>query len=232
MILLSKRTFSLLLLFWNVREAIPSFSWVLEEFTVSMTLSNKMHSYEIFACQPLFWIKRSQLCWFGHVSRMSQERLARQVLLVTPMENQLWVRPKTRWSDYISSLTLLGPVFMLGQQNYLRFLLTMRYLSPMATGHDTLPRAKAGMKINIRGSKHDSQDLHEKFYQGVPRLIPDPLASGAVVETCIKACLCSNQNTGVFWNRKSTLGRNLEKSQIGKIRCEPNNCPGCYMAVA
>jgi len=32
--------------------------------------------------------------------------------------------------------------------------------------------------------------------------------------------------------RKSALGRYLEKRQIGKIRREPNNRPGCYNAAA
>jgi len=40
----------------------------------------------------LFRIERSQLRWFGHVSRMPQERL--------PTVG----RPRTRWQDYIEDL--------------------------------------------------------------------------------------------------------------------------------
>jgi len=38
------------------------------------------------------------------------------------------------------------------------------------------------------------EGLREKFYQGVRRPIPGPLASETLAETCI-ACLYSNQNT-------------------------------------
>jgi len=49
-------------------------------------------------------MERSQLRWLGHVSTMSQERLARQVLLVTPTWKQPIGRPRTRWCDYTSDL--------------------------------------------------------------------------------------------------------------------------------
>jgi len=42
--------------------------------------------------------------------------------------------------------------------------------------------------------------------------------------------LPSVYHIGVF--RKSALDCELEKRQIGKIRREPNNPPGCYTAVA
>jgi len=41
-------------------------------------------------------IERSQLRWFGHVFRMSQEILARQVLLTTPMGKRPIGRPRSR----------------------------------------------------------------------------------------------------------------------------------------
>jgi len=54
--------------------------------------------------KPLLRIERSQLRWFGNVSRISQERLARQVLLATHRGKQPRGLPRTRWRDYISGL--------------------------------------------------------------------------------------------------------------------------------
>jgi len=54
--------------------------------------------------QPLCGIERSQLRWFDHTSKMSQEGLLRQVLLATPTANRSRGRSSTRWSDYISNL--------------------------------------------------------------------------------------------------------------------------------
>jgi len=39
-----------------------------------------------------------------HVSRMSQERVARHVLLATPPGKRSRGRPRARWNDYISDL--------------------------------------------------------------------------------------------------------------------------------
>jgi len=53
-----------------------------------VTLRNKVHSCKIrkaLDVETLQYIEISQLRWFGHVSRLSQERLVRQVLLATPM---------------------------------------------------------------------------------------------------------------------------------------------------
>jgi len=52
----------------------------------------------------LLWIERSQLRWFGHMSRISPERLARQVLLATTTGKQLRGRWRPWWHDYISDL--------------------------------------------------------------------------------------------------------------------------------
>jgi len=49
--------------------------------------------YLIFVCR---------LCIY-HVTRMSQERLARQAVLGTPTGNRLKGRLKARWHDYTSS---------------------------------------------------------------------------------------------------------------------------------
>jgi len=70
-----------------------------------VTLRDKVHRSEIRKAQnikPLLRIERSQLRWFGNVSRISQKRLARQVLLATPTRKQPRGLPSTRWRDYIS----------------------------------------------------------------------------------------------------------------------------------
>ena len=73
-----------------------------------VTLRDKVPSCEIrraLNVEPLLLlIERSQLGWFGHVSRMSQEKLGTQVLLATPTGKRPRGRPRTRWSDNISDL--------------------------------------------------------------------------------------------------------------------------------
>jgi len=54
--------------------------------------------------EPLLRRERSQLRLFGHVSRMSQERLSRLVLLAKPTGKRLRCRPRPRWSNCISDL--------------------------------------------------------------------------------------------------------------------------------
>jgi len=73
-----------------------------------VTLRDKKHRAEIRKgrdVNPLLRIGRSHLRWFGHVTRMSQERLAKQVLLAKPTGKYSRSRPRTRWPDYISDLT-------------------------------------------------------------------------------------------------------------------------------
>jgi len=103
-------------------------SWVVTEIILSqeqaaemgflrrvqgVTLCDKMHRFEIRKARnvkPLLRIERSQLRWFGNVSRISQERLARQVFLATSTGKQPRGLPRTRWCDYIS----IFPCFRLG----------------------------------------------------------------------------------------------------------------------
>ena len=70
-----------------------------------VTLFNKVRSSEIrksLNIEPLLLrIKRSQLRWFGHVSRMPQERLPKQALLAEANGRRPVGRPRTRWTDYI-----------------------------------------------------------------------------------------------------------------------------------
>ena len=72
------------------------------------TLFNKVRSSEIrksLNIEPLLLrIKRSQLRWFGHVSRMPQKRLPKQALHAKANERIPVGRPRTRWPDYIEDL--------------------------------------------------------------------------------------------------------------------------------
>ena len=70
-----------------------------------VTLFNKVRSSEFrrsLNIEPLLLrIKRSQLRWFGHVSRMPQERLPKQALLAKANGRRPVGRPRTRWTDYV-----------------------------------------------------------------------------------------------------------------------------------
>jgi len=62
-----------------------------------VALRDKVRSCEIcksLHVEPLLRIERSQICSFGHVTRMSKERLERHILLATPAS----------WRGYISDL--------------------------------------------------------------------------------------------------------------------------------
>ena len=73
-----------------------------------VTLFNKVRSSEIrksLNIEPLLLrIERSQLRWFGHVSRMPQERLPKQALLAKENGRRPVGRPRTGWTDYIKDL--------------------------------------------------------------------------------------------------------------------------------
>jgi len=74
-----------------------------------VTLFNKVRSSEIqksLNIEPLLLrIERSQqLKWFGHVSRMPQERLPKQALLAKVKWKRPVGQPRTRWEDYIEDL--------------------------------------------------------------------------------------------------------------------------------
>ena len=49
-------------------------------------------------------IEKSQLRWFGHVSRVPQERLPKQSLLAKAKGGRPVGRPRNRWTDYIEDL--------------------------------------------------------------------------------------------------------------------------------
>ena len=52
----------------------------------------------------LLRIERSQLGWFGHVSRMPQERLLKQALLAKANGRRPVGRSRTTWTNYIEDL--------------------------------------------------------------------------------------------------------------------------------
>jgi len=72
-----------------------------------VTLRNKVRNCEIskvLKVEPLLHIARSQPLWVGHVSKISQHRLARQVLLATPTGKAAKSSPKDEVGDYTSDL--------------------------------------------------------------------------------------------------------------------------------
>ena len=70
-----------------------------------VTLFNKVRSSEIqksLNFGPLLLrIERSRHRWFGHISRMSQERLPKQALLANANGRRPVGGPRTRWTNYI-----------------------------------------------------------------------------------------------------------------------------------
>ena len=66
---------------------------------VALRFKNLLTSSRYF-----FEFEKSQLRWFGHVSRMPQERLPKQALLAKANGRRPIGRPRTRWTDYIEDL--------------------------------------------------------------------------------------------------------------------------------
>ena len=73
-----------------------------------VTLFNKVRSSEIqkyLNIEPLLLpIERSQLRWFGHVSRKPRERLPKQALLAKANGRRPVGRPRTSWTNYTKDL--------------------------------------------------------------------------------------------------------------------------------
>ena len=66
----------------------------------SLTLLDKVKSADIREClnieSLLLRLERSQPRWYGHVTRMSQERPAKKLLCSTPIGRRPRGRPRTR----------------------------------------------------------------------------------------------------------------------------------------
>ena len=53
----------------------------------------------------LLRLERSQLRWYGHVTRMPQERTAKKLLCSTPIGRRPRGRPRIQWRDYVEDLS-------------------------------------------------------------------------------------------------------------------------------
>ena len=75
-----------------------------------VSLRGKVRSTAIqegLGVEPLLLrVERSQLRWFGHLVKMPLSSLPREVFQARPAGKRPRGRPRTRWRDYISSLTL------------------------------------------------------------------------------------------------------------------------------
>ena len=54
----------------------------------------------------LFRIEQLQLRWYGHVTRMSHEQTAKQLMDAFPSGKRPIVQPRTRWQNYVEDLAL------------------------------------------------------------------------------------------------------------------------------
>ena len=92
----------------RVRSQVQAFKVKLLLRIEEITLFNKMRSLEIRKSlnneSLLLRYKRSQLRWFGHVSRMPQERLPKQALFAKANGRRPIGRFRTRWTNYIEDL--------------------------------------------------------------------------------------------------------------------------------
>ena len=73
-----------------------------------LSLLDKVKSTDI--CQSfniellLLCIERLQLRWYGHVTQMSHEQTAKQLLVALPSGKRPIGRPRTRWQNYVEDL--------------------------------------------------------------------------------------------------------------------------------
>ena len=74
-----------------------------------LTLLDKVKSADIYESlnieSLLLRLERSQLRWYGHVTRISLERTAKKLLCSTPIGRKPRGRPRTRWLDYVEDLS-------------------------------------------------------------------------------------------------------------------------------
>ena len=57
----------------------------------------------------LLRLERSQLRWYGHVTRMSKEKTAQKLLCSTPIGRRPRGRTRTRWRDYVEDRSWSHP---------------------------------------------------------------------------------------------------------------------------
>jgi len=122
------KLFFISILNYGPESYITTEKWFFPTSTRRDTLgqSAQLWNSKIPDVEPLILqIERSQLCWFGHVTKMSQKKLSRHVLLATSTgKRPRSSKDQVEWPKFP---TLLGPVMAWGQQNYHRFLSTVRY---------------------------------------------------------------------------------------------------------
>ena len=71
----------------------------------SLSLLDKVKSTDTLAIEPLLLrIERSKLRWYGHVTRMSHERTAKQLMDALPRGKRPRERSRTRWRNYVEDL--------------------------------------------------------------------------------------------------------------------------------
>ena len=74
----------------------------------SLSLLDKVKNTDIrqsLNIEPLLLrIERSQFRWYGHVTRKSNERTAKQLMDALPSGKRPRGRPKTRWRNYVEDL--------------------------------------------------------------------------------------------------------------------------------
>jgi len=102
----------------------------------------------VWNAKRILQIELCQLRWFGEVTRMSQNRRARQVLVIYLRESVSEVNQRP--GGVTTSPTLLGRVLVWSQRNNQKFLKTVRYFetSYRVDVPTTFPRGKMGTKIN------------------------------------------------------------------------------------
>ena len=92
----------------SVRSQVQMFEMRSLRRIEGVTLFNKVRSSEIQKSLSiesfLHLIERSQLRWFGHVSRTPQEKLLKQALLTIANGRRPVGRPKITWTIYIEDL--------------------------------------------------------------------------------------------------------------------------------
>ena len=147
---------------WQRRDFCEEFTvWYLATKCATENYISKARNVE-----PLLRIEIFQLRWFGRVSRMSQENLASQVLLLpTPTGKRL-----RGWPEPGGLVTSPAPALMWRQQNYQGLLITMRYFESSwgCCPRDT-PQSKNGyenewMCIVCYGVPHSQLDWQSNIY--------------------------------------------------------------------
>ena len=92
---------------WDLKFKQPKWNSC-EEFS-GLTLLDKLKSADIRESlnteSLLFQLEKSQLCWYGHVTRMSFERTAKKLLRSPPIGRKPKGRPRTQWREYVEYLS-------------------------------------------------------------------------------------------------------------------------------